>query len=342
MYLKFRQEPTNWATLNLFDIKNGCEKKLLNLNKEEYILHISNSMFEDKNLFSLFLALIKIKTNFENKKIHIVYDFFLTQNNITYFKILLEKFNIKNIEQKTSKSLFEQISFKEFFSQYLKKEKLYFENNNSFLEKTKICLYKLESHILNSKHILLPNSKHLKNNNDVFIFKKNIKFQLKQDVLLNNINDPTLLFGLIMSLSDVEMKKVFYNILDKDYKKIEPQLNENPFYQKKMLSKKILEVLFENQEVGNNALLKFEQRAQKIYDNCNSILVKKTKADALFNLLYSSNMFKSKSELNRLFNQNAVRTFDNITLSPNQTINNDTKVRVGKKLFFSLEFSNER
>lgn len=325
---------------NFIDLNYFIDEKEKYSVDNTYMLNINKELFTSNTFFNLFISLIKFKMLSNSNKLYIIYDYFLSNKNVLYFKKLIKRMNIKNVSFLSASDLLKQISFNDFFN-YAKQLKLNSIKDYSFVNKTNICLRMIEKRLLCSNYLVLSNVPYLENES-IIIFDRNIEFSVDVENFLNILENPSLLFGLLMSISDKNMKEVTINLFNKKYYILKNSINENPFYFKKILSKFILNLLYENKIVGEEALLKFEKRAQKIFDDCETIHIAVRNQDTLYNVLFSSGKFNSKSELRRLFNQNAIRTFENTVLFANEIINSNVKLKVGKKLFFSLEYEYEK
>jgi tyrosyl-tRNA synthetase len=118
-------------------------------------------------------------------------------------------------------------------------------------------------------------------------------------------------FGKIMSLPDSLLMmyyKAFADVKESELGELKRSVELNPLETKKQLAQFMVSIEAKSLEAGAKEREKFENRFSKgIYDDDIPVLYFK-EGQLLIDILMSSGQFKSKSELLRLFEQNAVKS----------------------------------
>lgn len=149
-------------------------------------------------------------------------------------------------------------------------------------------------------------------------------------------------FGKIMSIPDALIApymKSFADIRDDEVKEFEEAILQNPFELKKQLGVFLVALETGSLEAGEKEREEFERKfSQSSIEEGDAISVECEKDASLFEALFSSGLFESKTELRRLFEQKAVRlVVDDHILSAETKIEEiHGVVRVGKMKFFTF------
>lgn len=151
-------------------------------------------------------------------------------------------------------------------------------------------------------------------------------------------------FGKIMSIPDRligQYFRCFCDIHQQELNELDAFIEKNPLEAKKQLATLIIAHETKHIEDGLRERESFERRFSKKKINDEDCVKLNEKADTpIFDALLKSGQFKSKSELRRLFEQQAVRSINengDITLSPKVVVSQiNGIIRVGKRRFFQL------
>jgi len=154
---------------------------------------------------------------------------------------------------------------------------------------------------------------------------------------------PKDIFGKTMSISDEVMWDYYKLLLLKDTIEIEKLRNMHPMECKKQLARE-LTALFYGEELANNEQEAFSQVFTKGEDPQEmpeiSVSMMADKSVTLLHLLEASNLFESKGQIRRLFQQGAVKIDGEKVSSPEFTFSELTRpshvVKVGKKIFVRI------
>ncbi|MBO5102933.1 MAG: hypothetical protein J6C13_02450 [Clostridia bacterium] len=326
--------------MNLIDFYNK-EKNSYN-NEDSLILHVSNTLFNTNTLFDFILTVIKLKLVLD-KKAYLVLDIFLKDENKNFCIYILRKLSmLKSFDIVDDKYLLRRCTFEDVFNK-LEDIKLWNpENDSSFIEKSNIFLFELEREMLDSKQIIFNEYKNFYKNEDFIVRKINVYLDKNQ---INKILDnPFDLFMIIMSLSDDKMIDL-YNYLFSNTMDIQNLVNKNPYDAKKNLAEFIVNIVYANKQknIGTKMLALYMSKiAKHKYKDSDFKKIEIDNNKQLIEILLSSNVFKSKSELKRLFAQNAVRTMNNQILQVDTIVEPEIKIKVGKNLLFKLVQKNEK
>ncbi len=151
-------------------------------------------------------------------------------------------------------------------------------------------------------------------------------------------------FGKIMSIPDRlvgQYFRCFSDVHQQELDELDAFIAKNPLEAKKQLATLIIALETKNIDDGLRERESFERKfSQKKINNEDCIELMEKADTSIFNALLESGQFKSKSELRRLFEQQAVRSISengNIMLSPEITVDQISGiVRVGKRRFFQF------
>jgi tyrosyl-tRNA synthetase len=147
-------------------------------------------------------------------------------------------------------------------------------------------------------------------------------------------------FGKIMSMPDSLLMmyyKAFADVKESELEELKHLVESNPLETKKQLAQFMVSIEAKSLEVGKKEREKFENRFSKgVYDEGIPEL-KFKEGQLLIDVLMSSGQFKSKSELIRLFDQNAINS-----VKPEERffvkdeIATEGTYKVGKTKFFRI------
>lgn len=150
------------------------------------------------------------------------------------------------------------------------------------------------------------------------------------------------IFGKIMSIPDslvIPYIKAFAPVYDLDLPSIEASLVKNPLELKKQLAMYMASISTSRADSGREEREKFERKfAQKEVDVENAKRIEVGNGTNLVEALASSGDFKSKSEIRRLAEGNAIR-IDKIQISVDdlmKTITEELIVTVGKRKVYKI------
>ncbi len=150
-------------------------------------------------------------------------------------------------------------------------------------------------------------------------------------------------FGKIMSIQDKLIFPYFVSFADvnkKEIPELEKFINDDPLEAKKQLATFIVAQDTNSMEKGEEERESFERKfSQKIISDEDCVDIKINKKENLFNLLFSTGMFSSKSELNRIFLHGGVHWIEpksDALLGPEVIIRFPSRIRVGKRRFFQF------
>ncbi len=150
------------------------------------------------------------------------------------------------------------------------------------------------------------------------------------------------IFGKIMSIPDSLVRpyiKAFAPVYDLDLPSIEASLVKNPLELKKQLAMYMASISTSRADSGREEREKFERKfAQKEVDVENAKRIEVGNGTNLVEALASSGDFKSKSEIRRLAEGNAIR-IDKIQISVDdlmKTITEELIVTVGKRKVYKI------
>ncbi len=147
-------------------------------------------------------------------------------------------------------------------------------------------------------------------------------------------------FGKIMSMPDsilIMYYKAFADIKESELGELKHLIEENPLESKKQLAQLIVSIEAKSLESGKKEREKFENRfSKRVYDE-EMPEIKFKDGQLLIDVLMSSKQFKSKSELFRLFEQNAIKSVkpEERFFSRNEIAVEGT-YKVGKTKFFRI------
>lgn len=152
-------------------------------------------------------------------------------------------------------------------------------------------------------------------------------------------------FGKIMSIPDRligQYFRCFVDVQETELTELDVFIAENPLEAKKQLATLMIALETKNIEEGQQQRESFERKfSQKKINDDDCIKILGNPHITIFEALISSGQFKSKGELSRLFDQQAVRNVieGNKEIILSQTMSIDDLhgiIRVGKRLFFRL------
>lgn len=153
-------------------------------------------------------------------------------------------------------------------------------------------------------------------------------------------------FGKIMSIPDRLIFQYFCSFADihqNELGQLKSFVEHEPLEAKKQLATLLVSIETKRLESGLEEREKFERKySHKIISDNDCFSLFSNGNQKIFDLLFSSEKFKSKSVLRRLFSQGAVRILldsKEITLEESSIITDSCKLRVGKTLFFSVKFT---
>jgi len=170
----------------------------------------------------------------------------------------------------------------------------------------------------------------------------------KQSKSLNNYiglgHSPRDKFGRIMKLPDNLIYKyfeVYTSITESELYEMDNLIKSNPFEAKKLLATEIVK-RYHGNEIAKEERLWFDQTfsLRKVPTDIPVIKFEKTEMSAMDILINFFGNSKSRSELRRLFSQNAVSCNDLKITDPNQLIciSDDDVFQVGKRVWFKIKF----
>jgi tyrosyl-tRNA synthetase len=151
-------------------------------------------------------------------------------------------------------------------------------------------------------------------------------------------------FGKIMSIPDRligQYFRCFADVHERELEKLDVFIAENPLEAKKQLATLIIALETKHIDDGLRERESFERKfSQKRIRDEDCVELAEDANTPILDALLKSGQFKSKGELRRLFEQQAVRTVSEdgeITLSPETVISQiHGVVRVGKRRFFQF------
>ena len=151
-------------------------------------------------------------------------------------------------------------------------------------------------------------------------------------------------FGKIMSIPDRligQYFRCFADVHERELEELDVFIAENPLEAKKQLATLIIALETKHIDDGLRERESFERKfSQKRIRDEDCVELDEDANTSILDALLKSGQFKSKSELRRLFKQQAVRTVSEdgeITLSPETVISQiHGVVRVGKRRFFQF------
>lgn len=307
------------------------------------IIHLFEESFCDINKFKLFLGLIKLKICIPQKaKIVVIYDNDLSDNNIAQFENLISKLNFSNnIIIEEAKKILSKIDLEDVFLK-LSCIPLYNLKEDSFYKMAKLALLQIESEMYNGIHIQFSNYIDLPEALKHSVGSENVEI-LYFKALSALLEMEHELFGTVMAASDFQMKAIYQCLYsDSIPAHITKQIENEPFEMKKALATFLVSFTFNNETIGNKCREQFEEIfCKRKYTDADFVLIKVDEVCSLFDALFNANKFKSKSELNRLFKQNAVKNMTGQVMIPKDKAYTCGKIRIGKHLFFNLVKNDE-
>lgn len=149
-------------------------------------------------------------------------------------------------------------------------------------------------------------------------------------------------FGKIMSIPDnilVQYYIGFGYLFENELKELKDFIKQNPMEAKKQFATYLIAIETKNFEVGLSARENFERKfSKKDIVEEDMIKLATVAGTQLLTLLFESGKFESRSELRRLFQQKAIRDLDSGDIkSENDRIDRNQRIKVGKRLYFSIE-----
>jgi len=146
-------------------------------------------------------------------------------------------------------------------------------------------------------------------------------------------------FGKVMSIPDkliLPWYVAFTDINESEIENLKKAIEAEPLEMKKQLGVLLIALETKSLKEGMAEREKFERKfAKKELGDEDFILIQTQSGTTLFDALLSQ--FESKSELRRLFEQNAVKNADTENaLQMDSGVQNGMKVRVGKRHFFKI------
>ncbi|MGB9615298.1 MAG: tyrosine--tRNA ligase, partial [Fervidobacterium sp.] len=150
-------------------------------------------------------------------------------------------------------------------------------------------------------------------------------------------------FGKIMSIPDrliFQYFCCFVDIHERELKNLKMLIESNPLEAKKQLATFIIFLETKNISDALQEREKFERKFSQrtiLEEDCIPLPVDSN--TELIDVLIATNNFKSRSEIRRLFSQNAIRLLENnkeLVLTPNDKIDKICIIRVGKRKFFKM------
>jgi len=152
-------------------------------------------------------------------------------------------------------------------------------------------------------------------------------------------------FGKIMSIPDRLIFQYFCsfaNVHQRELDALRFFVNSDPMEAKKQLATFLVALETKDLSKGLSEREKFESKfSRRQINESDCILLTADKGQDLLGLLFASGQFKSKGELRRLFNQNAIRrisdTGNESILMTSTQVNQSCKLRVGKLRFFMIK-----
>lgn len=307
------------------------------------IIHLFEELFYDTNKFKLLLGLIKLKICIpKNAKIVVIYDTDLSFDSIAEWENLVSKLNFSN--EITTENAFEILSKIALEDMFLKLSSipLYGSNEHSFYKISKLSLLDIEAEKYNGVQIQFFDFTNLTKALKLSVKTENIEILYDKALSVLTSNEQEL-FGAVMAISDYQMKTIYqclYNDSIPAY--ITSQIEKSPFEMKKTLASFLVSFTFSDDMIGKKCRDHFEEVfCKRKYEDADFIDIKVDRSHTLFDALFNSNKFKSKSELNRLFKQNAVKNLNGQIMTPKDMAHDCKKIRIGKHLFFNLVIQDE-
>lgn len=145
-------------------------------------------------------------------------------------------------------------------------------------------------------------------------------------------------FGKIMSIPDrliLPWFIAFTDVHESEVEDLKKLIEENPLEMKKQLGMLLIALETKSLEEGKAERENFERKfAKKELTDDDFITLEAKEGTLIFDALISH--FESKSELRRLFEQNAVKDADTEEALTLETLASDRKIRVGKRQFFRI------
>ena len=154
-------------------------------------------------------------------------------------------------------------------------------------------------------------------------------------------------FGKIMSVPDnliLSYFKSFADVHEREEKDLQVFINDEPLEAKKQLGAFLVALETGNLEDGKTERENFEKRfSKKEITADDAVALSAEDSATVFDTLMASDVFASKTELRRLFEQNAVRSIEGggeRIISIDETVeNNQGLVKVGKMKVFTISMN---
>ena len=154
-------------------------------------------------------------------------------------------------------------------------------------------------------------------------------------------------FGKIMSVPDnllLSYFKSFADVHEREEKDLKIFIAENPLEAKKQLGTFLVALETRNLEDGMKERENFEKRfSKKEITAEDAVALSAEDSTTVFDTLMTSDMFASKAELRRLFQQKAVRSIDGVEeriIAIDETVeNNQGLIKVGKLKVFTISLN---
>lgn len=163
------------------------------------------------------------------------------------------------------------------------------------------------------------------------------KMATSEGNVINIMDEPTDMFGKIMSMKDEMIVSYFILATDKSLEEIEQIKNKDPMNAKKELAYEVVKLYHSEKEAGR-AQNNFEKTFQKkeLPEDIENFKIEK--GGEFKEILLSNNIVSSTSELRRLINSGAIEFEGEVIKDVHYKIEKPGVVRVGKKKFVKLIF----
>jgi tyrosyl-tRNA synthetase len=167
---------------------------------------------------------------------------------------------------------------------------------------------------------------------------KGVKIGKSEGNVIGLTDEPADLFGKIMALGDDSIIPMFTLLTDVPMEEINSlDISNNPFELKKRVASIIVAQLHDEQK-AKEAVSKFESTFSKGEFPEDAPIIEASADAKLGDVLVEKGIVESKSEFRRLLEAGAISEYPDTKITdPNETVQRERKIKVGKKIFIQLK-----